>query len=376
VSTANDHPNDNLVHRNDNLVHGNDNLDADEETIDKPESCSKHPLPLITPTQLHIMNSAPYTFPEPEDMTGLPTAADENPHSKFMWADPTPAMLPDWDWLKIPFTNTVFPHILIPFSILTGNVPDGIVTDLGRGKGELVIVLYDAGLKFYQENGTANKDLEKFLHSLVFDMTGINVTLPMAKSTGGKNDHEFSRPWPMIITGASTAPTEFLLWHQTFAVNTKLTFLAHPFDCTLASWHMMIISGDTICDTPPTKAKVLDAIKGQVWNNEGLANFADRTLGAAGVPGSKCQHMVEATKSFDLVYVETNNVHGEHAPVFQLVRKPISDDPKTQHTWVNLIRRLHGGYHIGYHALQIDKQWINCTGCKSQMHPEHGCLLQ
>jgi hypothetical protein len=204
VSTANDCPDD-------NLVHWNNNLDADEETIDKPESHPKHPLPLITPTQLHAMNSTPYTFPDLETMTRLPTTADKNPHSKFTWADPTPAMLPDRDWLKIPFTNIVFPHILIPFSILTGNMPNDIVADLGRGKGELAIMLYDTGLKFYQENSTANKDLEKFLHSFVFDMTGIDVTLPMAKSTGGMNDCEFSSPWPMILTGTSTALTEFLL---------------------------------------------------------------------------------------------------------------------------------------------------------------------
>jgi hypothetical protein len=77
----------------------------------------------------------------------------------------------------------------------------------------VLITLYGAGLKFYQENSTANKDVEKFLHSLVFDTTRINVALPMAKSMGGKNNHEFGSPWPMILTGASTALTEFLLWH-------------------------------------------------------------------------------------------------------------------------------------------------------------------
>ncbi|KAJ7866820.1 hypothetical protein B0H14DRAFT_3592317 [Mycena olivaceomarginata] len=292
-------------------------------------------------------------------MTGLPTATDENPHSKLTRADPAPAVLPDGDRLKIPFTNAIFPRISIPFSILTSNMPDDIVADLGNGKGELAIVPYGAGLKFYQENATANKDVEKFLHSLVFDTTGIDVALPMAKSTGGKNDREFGGPWPMILTGASAALTEFLLWNQTFAINTKLTFLAHPFDRTIVSWHMMTISGDAVRDTPTAKAKVLGAIKGRVWNDEGLANFADRTLGAAGVPGSKRQRVVEATKSFDP----------------RLVGKPISDDPKTQRTWVDLIRKLRGGYRVGYHALQIDKQWIDCTGCKSQMHPAHGCPL-
>lgn len=93
------------------------------------------------------------------------------------------------------------------------------------------------------------------------------------------------------------------------------------------------------------------------------------------MPGSKCQRVVEATKPFDLVYVETDNVCSEHTPVFQLVRKLISNDPKTQRTWVDLIRRLCGGYRAGYHTLQIDKQWINCMGCKSQMHSVHGCPL-
>jgi hypothetical protein len=107
ASTVNDNPDEELVHWNDDPA-------TEEETIDEPDSRPKHPLPLITPAQLHTMNSAPYTFPDPEDMSGLPTAADENPHLKFTWADPAPAVLPDGDCLKIPFTNTVFPASRFP----------------------------------------------------------------------------------------------------------------------------------------------------------------------------------------------------------------------------------------------------------------------
>ncbi|KAF8162286.1 hypothetical protein K438DRAFT_1618457, partial [Mycena galopus ATCC 62051] len=351
----------------DDLHHRNDSED-DDETIDELDSRPKKPLPLITPAQIHAMNSAPYVFPDPNDMTGLPTLASENPHTQRTRSGPAPDVLPDDTQLAIPFTNATFPRVSIPFSVLTQNMLDDVVDSLGDE--ELAIVPYGAGAEFYKDNPHANKEVTKFLHSLLYDTTTIRVSMPTAKS---KPKRPFDGPWLMILTGAGDDLRKFLLWNQTFSIHEKLTFNVMPFDRTIESWVVMTIDGDAVSKEKAAMAKVLGAIKHRLWNDPTFLNFVNRILGAAGVPGSGRQRVVEATKTFDLTYIETDDVNGNNAPVYQLTAKPITSDPKDHRQWLGLIRSMRGGYRVGYDTLRIDKRWVNCTWCKSQMHPGHSC---
>ncbi|KAJ6521136.1 hypothetical protein DFH09DRAFT_803955, partial [Mycena vulgaris] len=152
-----------------------------------------------------------------------------------------------------------------------------------------------------------------------------------------------------------------------------LAFHVTTFDPDAECWVVMTISGDSVRDDPAAKAKVLGTIKRRLWNDNRFVNFVNGVLGVAGVPGSGRQRVVEATKTFDLVYVETENAQGVHAPVYQLTAKPITTDPATHCTWIALIRGLPGGYVTGLHALVIDKRFVDCVWCKSRMHPAHNC---
>ncbi|KAJ6594781.1 hypothetical protein B0H19DRAFT_1366562 [Mycena capillaripes] len=340
------------------------------ENIDELDSRPKKSLPLITPAQIHNMNTAPYTFPNPEDMTGLPTRAEENPHTQTSQRGEVPAVLPDANQLKVPFTLGVFPRVVIPYSILTHNMAEDQVEQIDEDC--LAVIPWNAGPKFYKENPHANRDVAKFLESLQADTSAIEVALPKAKH---KEKRDFEGPWPMLLKGADEDLTNFLIWHQTFSVNSKLTFSVVPFDKKIESWIVMTISGDAVRDTPLAKAKVLGAIKRRLWNHTPFVNFVNGVLGAAGVAGSGRQRVVEATRTFNLTYVETDDQAGDHPPVFQLTAKPITDDPAKHRQWLGLIRGMPGGYVAGLHALLIDKRWVNCTGCKSQMHPAHSCPL-
>ncbi|KAJ7890405.1 hypothetical protein B0H13DRAFT_2040175 [Mycena leptocephala] len=343
------------------------------ETVDEPDSRPKRPLPLITPAaQAHAMNSAPFAFPNPEDMTGLPTMADQNPHTKLTRADPAPTVLPDADHLAIPFTNAQFERIAVPFSRLTRNMPDDVVEMVGSTHNTLAVVPFGPGAEFYKNNPHANRDVEKFLHSLLYDTNGVQVSMPLAKHTP---KGAFDGPYPMILTGCSEDLAKFLVWNQTFSINDKLTFNVFPFDPSLVSWVVMTISGDAVHPEADAKRRVLGAIKERLWNDTTFLNFCNVVLGAAGVPGSGKQRVVEATKTFDLTYIETDDAHGDRAPVYQLTAKPISSDPATHRKWLALIRSLRGSYRVGYNALVINKRWVDCSYCLSEMHPAHSCTL-
>ncbi|KAF7372210.1 hypothetical protein MVEN_00080300 [Mycena venus] len=244
--------------------------------------------------------------------------AHENPHTKMTRPDPAPAVLPDADKLAILFTNAQFPRIGVVYSRLTKNMQDDGVEAVGSIRNTLAVVPFGAGAEFYKNNRHANRDVEKFLHSLPYGTTGIDVAMPTAKHTPKGT---FDGPYPMVLTGCSEDLAKFLVWNRTFAINDKVTFNVFMNSHSTATLYL---------------------------------------LGAAVVPGSGKQRVVEATKSFCLTYIETDDHRGDRAPVYQLTAKPISSDPDV---------------HLGYHAIIINKRWVDWSWCLSKMHPAHNCNL-
>ncbi|KAJ7133772.1 hypothetical protein C8R43DRAFT_1089692 [Mycena crocata] len=345
-----------------------------DNAIDDLESRPHRPLPIITPAQ-RAMNSTPFEFPNPEDMTGLPTLASENPHIQKTKSGPTPAKIPDPDKLTVPFTLAQFDRIVLPFGTMTRNMDPAQLDPIREKPGEYISILpHGAGKAFYKENPNANRHVKKFLESLDLDTSGIDIALPKAAHNSNKA-RAFDAPWPMILSGASQELRDFLLWQQSFSVHDELCFHALPFDLAVESWLVLTISGDAVRDDEKQKAKVLGQIKKELWADLQFVNFTNKVLAAKGVQGSPGQRVVEATSTFNLVYVDTDNQHGVHAPCYQLLAKPISSDPDTHRTWVALIRDKRRGYVVGMHALIIDKRFIDCIWCKTKIHPAHGCTF-
>ncbi|KAJ7015804.1 hypothetical protein C8F04DRAFT_1246865 [Mycena alexandri] len=175
---------------------------------------------------------------------------------------------------------------------------------------------------------------------------------------------------PAQVEGIKAAPTEYI---AVFAVNKTLTFHTILFDLDTECWVIMTLSSNAIHDTPQAKAKALGQIKHRLWADSTFVNLVNAILATQGVPGSALQRVVQATKSFKLVYIDTGNAKGEHAPVYQLTGKPISKDPKNHCRGLALICGLRGGYIVGMHELVIDKCFADCLWCKLKMHPVHGC---
>ncbi|KAJ7727578.1 hypothetical protein B0H16DRAFT_1428949 [Mycena metata] len=319
------------------------------------------------------MNLAPYTMPDPEDMTGLPTYADQNPNAQMTKGNPEPEVLPCVERITVPYTLGTFPRISMPFPRLTQNMSPGQVQGIEAAPKQYIALLpHGTGRSFYQRRPHANREAKAFIESFDLDTDGIDIALPIAHHPG-KKPRDFDGPWPMILSGASPELRDFLLWYQTFAVNENVTFHAIAFNLDAEDWVIMTISGDAVHPDARSIAKALGSIKRRLWADTTFVNFVNAVFAQAGIGGSACERVVEATKSFQLTYIDTGNAKGDHAPVYQLTGKPISKEPETHRRWLSLIRGLRGGYVVGMHALVIDKRFVDCVWCKSKMHPAHGC---
>ncbi|KAJ6449936.1 hypothetical protein DFH09DRAFT_1352488 [Mycena vulgaris] len=143
-------------------------------------------------------------------------------------------------------------RIVVPFPMLTGDVNTGqLAPILAAPQDFLAILTHGAGPKYYKEHPHANWEVMKLLDMLDLDTEDIDVALPMPQHASKR---KFKGPWPIIMTGVSTELKDFLLWYQTFSVNTKLTFHVTTFDPTTVCWVVMTISGNTVHNDAATKA--------------------------------------------------------------------------------------------------------------------------
>nr|GAT44893.1 predicted protein [Mycena chlorophos] len=178
----------------------------------------------------------------------------------------------------------------------------------------------------------------------------------------------------MILSGHKADLAAFLLWFQTFPTSPDLTFSVVEFDPKAESWVVMTIGGDAVENTNAAMEHVLGEIKKKLWANDAFANFVDATLARKGVAGPKMKRVVEATSTFTVVYIETDDQNGHRSPLYQFLAQPISDDAETHRVWVGHIRKIAAKVIVGMHALEIEKWFVDCVHCKSKIHPGHGCV--
>lgn len=310
----------------------------------------------------------PFIFPNPCDMTGLPTNMEENPiHQKSQRGDsPT---LPQTT--STPFTKAIFPRVTVPLSALLANLDEQLVKIVTDAPDKFIaIVVFNAGNKYFREHPSANLEVRRFVKSLGLPDQNVTVAKPASKNKPNQR-REFEKPWTMIMAGAGPELRSFLLWHQTFAVTPTLTFSALPFDEGAQSWVIMNISGDAVDDTREAKNQAMGAIKVYLWYNAKFRALADRCLAPQNIGESTAERAYLATTSYDLAYVETKDSQGNDAPIWQLTGKPITTDMGRHKEYLNIIRG--GRYMVGLHFLEIERRFVDCAGCKSDTHPAHMC---
>jgi hypothetical protein len=312
-----------------------------------------------------------YVLPlDPEDMTDLPTCAEENPinHKSQRGQAPTQPQL-----TSTPFTRAIFPRITIPLSTLLTNLDEELVKVVTEAPEDyLAIVVFGAGSKYFREHPNANLDVLRFVKSLGFPDTEVTVAKPAPKNKPNQK-RDFDKPWTMIMAGAGNELKNFLLWHQTFAVTPSLAFNVLPFDGITQSWVVMNISGNAVKNSEAAKKTALGVIKSKLWYNTRFRAITDRCLAAQGLGESTAERAYLVTKTYDLTYIETKDGQGDDAPIWQLTGKPITTDPARHREYLNVVRNIR--YLVGVHFLEIEKRFVDCAGCKSDTHPAHMCPL-
>ncbi|KAF8957774.1 hypothetical protein BDZ97DRAFT_84951 [Flammula alnicola] len=338
-----------------------------------------------------------FRFPvDPTKMDNLPTHQDENPYLQMtrrgLQPQPPPVAL-------IPFTHAIFHRVVIPLTNLLANLNEDQANLVKENPSDFIaIVPFEAGDKYYKENPNCNTEILKFIRSLGYpDNEHVDIAKPVPRNKAGKK--QFDPPWAMIMSGASSALSNFLLWHQTFAVRPDLAFNALPFDPDLQSWVIMNMSGNAVrkeepqadqvqAETDPqtedapvrreatAKEKALGAIKYKLWHNHEFRAHVTRVLKASGATTDSVAELAYlATTSFDLHYVETKDGETEEdrAPVYQLTGKPLSSKKEDMNEYYRIVRFPGKHYFVGLHKLEVDKRFVNCRWCKSDSHPAHKC---
>ncbi|KAF8902962.1 hypothetical protein CPB84DRAFT_1728771 [Gymnopilus junonius] len=279
------------------------------------------------------------------------------------------------------YTRATFSRIVIPLDQLLQNLDLGQADAIRADPGHfLALVPFGAGTKFYKDHPHCARDTLQFVESLGYECNDLEVAKPAPRSKQVKN-RDFDGPWPMIMTGHSPELRNFLLWQQTFAVTSELTFHALAFDDELRSWVIMNASGGAVKnDNPGTnrelEQKALGAIKGLLWHNTAFRQLVFHAAKADGDTTSIDYLVYRATASFDLHYVETKdgeNPDKDTAPVWQLTGVPLTNDKDIHHEILNTIRSPGRSYFVGAHKLEINKRFVNCVWCKMDSHPGHRC---
>ncbi|KAJ7601952.1 hypothetical protein DFH06DRAFT_1311712 [Mycena polygramma] len=320
---------------------GSDKENSLDETIDELDSRPKKSLPARSPAVIS-MSTDSFKLPDPHATEGLPTDVDKNPHLHTTQRGPKPADIPEHT--AIPWTQAIYPRAVIPYADLVANIDPLVRREIDANPEKyLAVVPYGAGKKFLAENPRICEDILKFLRSLGYPYEGLDdgdddpLELVIPKKAGPAGG-TFAKPWTLLLSNASDAAREFLLWFQTFAVNTSVTFHVLAFDKDLMSWVIMNISGV-----------------------------------AAGIPGSAREHAVLATNSFELTFIDSNDGNGDEAPRWQLTGKPVSDDPLQQARYIAITMSI--PFLVGLNVLEVGKRYVNCGGCKNVTHVGHACPL-
>ncbi|KAJ7922099.1 hypothetical protein B0H13DRAFT_1604014, partial [Mycena leptocephala] len=306
----------------------------------------------------------------------IPTT-EKNAYLQFSRRGNKPADIPQNT--DIPWTQAVYPHPVITSDDLLDSLDPQQRAKIEANPCDFLAVVPICARKvFYQKNPSIHHDALKFILSLGFTYDGIDdvddntMDLSLPKRAGPANGN-YAKPWAVILSDAHPTATEFLVWFQTFGVNTSLAFHVLPFDFSLQSCVIMNISGDAVKKSGKALSEALATIKKGCWADVAWVNHIENCLSQAGVPGSAREHAVLATKSFVLTLIDTDNSKGDPAPIWQLTGKPVSADRDQRVRWIPLTKGI--PFLVGFNPLETGKRFVNCAWCKNATHPGHQCPL-
>ncbi|KAF9018686.1 hypothetical protein BDZ89DRAFT_1073624 [Hymenopellis radicata] len=286
----------------------------------------------------------PYEFPDPRVTTGLPTEQDKFPYDKLAFQEASkPEMTPDGCSMAV--TQAAYPKIY-----------------------------------WYADNPRADLALKEFLNAIDFAKKGSpRPFLPFETKEPKKGrDGEtrakrsaFEKPWPIVIEGIAEEFREYLLWQQTFATQSRIVWNFVPFDPESLPWIIGSYQGNIVSDDKDDIAEALACLKLEVWKSTAIQNLVKRIRQSQGKTGHPIDSVVEMTKSWRLVYIETKNLENDKGAVWSLMGLPITAELSEHRELAAHIRNLR--VRVRYQMLLNVDKTIGCDWCKNHDHPSHSC---
>lgn len=199
------------------------------------------------------------------------------------------------------------------------------------------MIPYGARPKFYSDNPRTDL-LTEFLEGFDFPDKGTITALFPVKSKEerkgcNKEDHRsrksaFDKPWPLVVTSISDDFIKFLLWHQCFAVPSRVVWNFVSFNPKALAWVITAFQGNVVRDDapPPFIAEAQACLKSAAWRDIPLRNLVKCITQSQGNFGNPVELTVWMTQPWDLLRAETKNLDNDKGPVFMFMGEPITDD--------------------------------------------------
>ncbi|KAL0059038.1 hypothetical protein AAF712_014251 [Marasmius tenuissimus] len=367
---------DRVGEKDENLPHKNDTTSTQNPDPPQGQRLTKS-LP---------QNKMPVPKPNLRAADYIPSHQDAYPYDKTTKATQTPPVQRPAGF-SIPFTDQTYPRPYIPTKELMCNLADFERSLINKDWANLVVfVPHGGGPRWFE-----SKEFEKAPVALLDWLRGVDfpdkgtlhIHLPVPRKEA---DHAFGNPFTIILEGASAPFITFLLDQCVIPLATKgATFYAHSLNPSNLSWVVTNLKAGrncTIRNDPEHMKEVLACIIEKIWDNKAVQTAArviqqNRPTDVELARMTPQDIVVKITNSYRLTYIEDGNQNGEAEPRYQLLGKPVPDDPNEQRLFLNAIRQ--GKYNAGFEELLVDKRVIQCVWCKQENHarftcpyPEHG----
>jgi hypothetical protein len=198
------------------------------------------------------------------------------------------------------------------------------------------------------------------------DMLFIN---PKFASLTGK---PLDPPYALYLHNIPYKLRNFLVSHQMFSFNDKLTFNAFSLNRYRMSWVLMNLDGSVvpIKDTEKRRREVLTVVKETLWASDPLHQLCIRVIARAGMSATPPAFKAFILNSLELTYIFMQDLEGRPKPLYQLTGRPISTSHVDQNDYIECLKK---------HKFKLNGAPINtgremsCTQCKSNRHPSHLC---
>ncbi|KAI4519171.1 hypothetical protein K525DRAFT_153451, partial [Schizophyllum commune Loenen D] len=312
---------------------------------------------------------------DPTDMTGLPTRSEVNPYRRRTRAGPQPLMPIAGHAL---YTDAEFEYTPIPIFSLLGNMIDQQRDAILANPDSYCLILpHYGGKSMFKNDPLIIARCENVIGSFVFqghDKPVFQVISPQAKDGGKPNPgRPFTQPWCAILHVEPGPLRDFLKYQAVFPLEANTSFAIYPVNPDEKSWKIVTFTGDAVRPTPQSRDNVLVAVKSTLWADMRFRKFVAVHMLQKGHTGSPLQLVKAVLDTFDIIFAEAEDEHGNAVTAHVLVGEPFLDSKQECDEYVHYFTSTN--FWVGISRLVVNAVRLHCNLCKSDIHNTYACSL-